>query len=201
VGRGRCIQPVRIEAFGTHHRGVGMGSGLTTPGGGETFPYAGTPVHVLAGRDGGPWAAAELVVPPLFRGPVPHVHDTFDEALYIIDGVLMVATGHDEPVEAPTGAFHGAAGYPPRPSATRRTGPPGSSDYGHRPATGWTLSAPSDGCSPPPAHPTARLYVRSTNNTTATWSRTNGRSRTSSAAAPASTTGFPSWRPISLVRR
>lgn len=82
-----------------------MRSGLTTPGGGETFPYAGAPVHVLAGRDGGPWAAAEFVVPPLFRGPVPHVHDTFDEALYIVEGVLLVASGHDEPVEAPTGSL------------------------------------------------------------------------------------------------
>ena len=162
VGRGRPVQPVRIEVFGTHQRGGGMGSGLTTPGGGETFPYAGAPMHVLAGLDGGPWAAAELVVPPLFRGPVPHVHDMFDEALYVIEGVLLVAVGHDEPVEARQGRFSRRCGVPATPSATRRTGPPGSWGCGRRHATGWISCAPWDGCSQRRAHPTPRPCVRCT---------------------------------------
>jgi mannose-6-phosphate isomerase-like protein (cupin superfamily) len=83
-----------------------MTSGLTRRGEGPFFPYAGRPWHVLAGMQGaGPWAAAELVVPPRFRGPVPHVHDTFDEAIYVVDGALQVVVGHEEAVEAPAGSF------------------------------------------------------------------------------------------------
>ena len=81
-------------------------SGLVRAGEGDSFPYAGAPLHVLAGGDGtGPWAAAQIDVPANFRGPVPHVHDTFDEAIYVVEGLLLVGVGDDEMVEAPAGSL------------------------------------------------------------------------------------------------
>lgn len=65
---------------------------LTGPGEGPSFPYAGRPMHVLAGYDDRPagFAAAELAVPPHFAGPIPHAHDEFDEAIYVLSGRLQV---------------------------------------------------------------------------------------------------------------
>ena len=44
---------------------------LTRPGEGPSFPYAGQPVHVLAGYDGQPsgFAAMEIAIPAGFSGP------------------------------------------------------------------------------------------------------------------------------------
>lgn len=65
---------------------------LTAAGEGPAFPYAGSPLHVLAGYDGHPegFAAAELTVAPHFKGPIPHAHDEFDEAIYVLSGRLHV---------------------------------------------------------------------------------------------------------------
>jgi mannose-6-phosphate isomerase-like protein (cupin superfamily) len=83
-----------------------VASGLTRPGGGPTFSYAGSAVHVLSGADGaGPYSSAEIVVPAGFRGPIPHAHDTFDEALYVIEGTLIAGVNRDEPTEAPAGSL------------------------------------------------------------------------------------------------
>jgi quercetin dioxygenase-like cupin family protein len=83
-----------------------MASGLVRPGEGPSFTYAGSPVEVLAGADGsGPFSAAEIIVPAGFRGPIPHIHDTFDEALYVIDGALLAGVNDDEPAEAPAGSL------------------------------------------------------------------------------------------------
>jgi quercetin dioxygenase-like cupin family protein len=83
-----------------------MASGLVRPGEGPSFTYAGSPVEVLAGADGsGPFSAAEIIVPAGFRGPIPHIHDTFDEALYVIDGALLAGVDDDEPAEAPAGSL------------------------------------------------------------------------------------------------
>jgi quercetin dioxygenase-like cupin family protein len=51
---------------------------------------------------------ADVVVPARFGGPIPHAHHEFDEALYILDGTLVVTHGHEE-VEAGPGAFFLAA--------------------------------------------------------------------------------------------
>jgi hypothetical protein len=61
---------------------------LTHHGEGPAFPYAGQPMHILAGNDGRPagFAAMELTVPARFAGPVPHAHDEFDEAIYVLSG-------------------------------------------------------------------------------------------------------------------
>jgi len=79
---------------------------LTHRGHGPSFPYAGQPMHVLAGQDGLPagFAAMELTVPPHFAGPIPHAHDEFDEAIYVLRGRLLVQ-GDGEPAEAAPGSL------------------------------------------------------------------------------------------------
>jgi mannose-6-phosphate isomerase-like protein (cupin superfamily) len=79
---------------------------LTHRGQGPGFSYAGQPVHILAGQDGLPpgFAAMELTVPPHFAGPIPHAHDEFDEALYVLSGHLLVH-GDGEPAEARPGSL------------------------------------------------------------------------------------------------
>lgn len=59
---------------------------LTRRGEGPSFRYAGQPMHVLAGQDGRPegFAAMELLIPAHFAGPIPHAHDEFDEAIYVL---------------------------------------------------------------------------------------------------------------------
>jgi quercetin dioxygenase-like cupin family protein len=78
---------------------------LTRRGEGPSFSYAGQPVHVLAGQDGQPegFAAMELLIPPHFAGPIPHAHDGFDEAIYVLRGQLRV-TG-DQTLEAAAGSM------------------------------------------------------------------------------------------------
>jgi quercetin dioxygenase-like cupin family protein len=75
-------------------------------GGGPGFSYAGRPVSVLAGQDGQPpgFAAVEMAIPARFGGPIPHAHDEFDEAIYVLGGRLLVA-GDAEPEEAVVGSM------------------------------------------------------------------------------------------------
>jgi mannose-6-phosphate isomerase-like protein (cupin superfamily) len=82
---------------------------LTRTGEGPSFPYAGEPMYVLAGDDDQPagFAAAEIAVPAGFAGPVPHAHDAFDEAIYVLDGRLLVR-GDGKPVEAEHGSMFSA---------------------------------------------------------------------------------------------
>jgi uncharacterized cupin superfamily protein len=65
---------------------------LATSGQAPTITYAGRPMEILAGLEGSPsgFALAEMTVPPGFPGPPPHVHDGFDEAIYVLEGVLSV---------------------------------------------------------------------------------------------------------------
>ncbi|MBV9795172.1 MAG: cupin domain-containing protein [Actinobacteria bacterium] len=79
---------------------------LTRRGEGPSFPYAGQPMHILAGQDGAPpgFAAMELTVPAQFAGPIPHAHDEFDEAIYVLSGRLLVA-GDGAPAEAGPGSM------------------------------------------------------------------------------------------------
>jgi mannose-6-phosphate isomerase-like protein (cupin superfamily) len=79
---------------------------LTGPGEGPSFSYAGQPVHILAGHDGQPagLAAMEIRIPAGFPGPVPHAHDEFDEALYVLSGRLLVV-GDGPPREAGPGSM------------------------------------------------------------------------------------------------
>jgi mannose-6-phosphate isomerase-like protein (cupin superfamily) len=79
---------------------------LTHRGEGPAFRYAGQPTHILAGLAGQPagFAAMELTIPAHFAGPIPHAHDEFDEAIYILSGRLLVA-GDDEPQEAAPGSM------------------------------------------------------------------------------------------------
>jgi alkylation response protein AidB-like acyl-CoA dehydrogenase len=63
---------------------------LTQRGEGRGFRYAGQPVHILAGDSGrsAGFAAMEITIPGHFAGPVPHAHDEFDEAIYVLSGRL-----------------------------------------------------------------------------------------------------------------
>jgi len=63
-------------------------------------------MHILAGQDGQPrgFAAMEIAVPAHFSGPIPHAHDTFDEAIYVLSGRLLVV-GEGEPQEAAPGSM------------------------------------------------------------------------------------------------
>jgi quercetin dioxygenase-like cupin family protein len=79
------------------------GGPIVGPDGGRTFPYAGQPMRILAELAG--VAVAEMTVPARFAGPVPHRHDGFDEALYVLDGTLLLTYGRDEPVEAVAGSM------------------------------------------------------------------------------------------------
>ena len=64
------------------------------------------PVHILAGHGGRPsgFAAMEITVPGPFAGPIPHAHDEFDEAIYVLSGRLLVV-GDGEPQEAAPGSM------------------------------------------------------------------------------------------------
>ena len=79
---------------------------LTHHGEGPAFPYVGQPMHILAGQRGQPsgFAAMELTIPAHFAGPIPHAHDEFDEAIYVLRGRLLVA-GDDDPQEAAPGSM------------------------------------------------------------------------------------------------
>jgi len=78
---------------------------LARRGEGLSFPYAGQPMHVLAGHDNQPsgFAAMEITIPAHFAGPIPHVHDDFDEGIYVLDGQLRVI--RDQVLEAGPGSM------------------------------------------------------------------------------------------------
>ena len=83
---------------------------VTHRGEGPSFPYAGQPMHILAGHGNLPagLAAMEIVIPPRFAGPVPHAHDTFDEAIYVLSGRLRVVSDDGDPQEAVAGSMFSA---------------------------------------------------------------------------------------------
>jgi quercetin dioxygenase-like cupin family protein len=79
---------------------------LAGPGEGSSFGYAGQPMHTLAGQADRPagFAAMEITIPAGFPGPVPHAHDGFDEAIYVLAGRLGVF-GEGEPQDAGPGSM------------------------------------------------------------------------------------------------
>ena len=86
---------------------------LTHRGEGPGFPYAGQPVNILAGYSGQPagFSAMEITIPPHFAGPVPHAHDEFDEAIYVLSGRLLVAGDHAPQQAAPGSMFVAPRGH------------------------------------------------------------------------------------------
>jgi uncharacterized cupin superfamily protein len=66
-------------------------------------------MYVLSGGEREPagFAASEISIPAKFKGPVPHAHDEFDEAIYVVDGRLLV-WGDGEPAEAGPGSMFNA---------------------------------------------------------------------------------------------
>jgi cupin domain len=106
---------------------------LTHRGGGPWFRYVGQPMHVLAGQHGQPpgSAAMEIAVPPHFAGPIPHAHDAFDEAIYVLSGRLLVV-GDDEPQQAAPGSMFVAPAGSGAASAIRPQSRPRCSGSGRR---------------------------------------------------------------------
>jgi hypothetical protein len=123
-------------------------------GDGPSFPYAGRPMHVLAGHGDRPagFAAAELAIPPHFAGPIPHAHDEFDEAIYVLSGGLTVLgeqgprqavagsmfvapRGHRSTITTPSAHAALRAGRQRRPSMPR----PGHDHYPEGDRPGWAL--------------------------------------------------------------
>ena len=128
---------------------------LTRRGEGPVFPYAGQPMHILAGQDGQPpgLAAMELAIPAHFAGPIPHVHDAFDEAIYVLSGRLLVA-GDDEPQEAHRARCSWRRAGTGTASAIRLQTVPWCWESGRRHNPPWLsceISAPRSGPTP---HPT-----------------------------------------------
>jgi mannose-6-phosphate isomerase-like protein (cupin superfamily) len=78
-------------------------SGVIGATGVRSFPYGGQQLRVLAELP--EFGLAEMVVPPGFGGPVPHIHHRFDEGIYVIEGELLLTVEHDDPVPAPAGSF------------------------------------------------------------------------------------------------
>jgi hypothetical protein len=70
-------------------------------------------MHVLAGHGGQPpgFAAMEVTIPGHFAGPIPHAHDEFDEAIYVLHGRLLVAGDHDPREAAPGSMFVAPRGH------------------------------------------------------------------------------------------
>jgi quercetin dioxygenase-like cupin family protein len=77
-------------------------------------------MHILAGQDSQPagFTAMEITVPPHFAGRLPHVHDEFDEAIYVLGGRFQV-TGDYQAREAVAGSMFVAPGAIGTPSAIR----------------------------------------------------------------------------------
>jgi quercetin dioxygenase-like cupin family protein len=86
---------------------------LTHRGDGPAFSYAGNPVHILAGHSGQlpGFAAMEITIPADFAGPIPHAHDEFDEAIYVLSGRLLVAGEHEPQEAVPGSMFVAPRGY------------------------------------------------------------------------------------------
>ena len=61
------------------------------------IPYAGQDVRVLADLSGGQgFAMVRMEVPAGFGGPPPHLHNDFDEAIYVLEGELVILDGNEE---------------------------------------------------------------------------------------------------------
>jgi quercetin dioxygenase-like cupin family protein len=69
---------------------------LTHHGEGPAFPYDGQPPG---------FAAMELTIPGRFGGPIPHAHDEFDEAIYVLRGGQLLVVGEGEPQQAIPGSM------------------------------------------------------------------------------------------------
>lgn len=66
------------------------------------------------------FTAMEITIPGHLGGPIPHAHDEFDEAIYVLSGRLLVG-GDAEPQQAAPGSVSVAP--PGEPVRLPRPGP------------------------------------------------------------------------------
>jgi quercetin dioxygenase-like cupin family protein len=85
----------------------------TLPGERPAFPYAGQPVHIPADHGGqSPRSAViGLTIPAHFAGPIPHAHDEFDEAIYVLSGRLLVYDKDERQEALPGSMFVASRGH------------------------------------------------------------------------------------------
>jgi mannose-6-phosphate isomerase-like protein (cupin superfamily) len=69
----------------------------------RSIPYASDVLNVLGECAG--MAVCEMSVPPGFPGPPAHVHHGFDEAIYVLDGELLVVSGRSDARPVPAGSL------------------------------------------------------------------------------------------------
>jgi quercetin dioxygenase-like cupin family protein len=83
-------------------RGYVMPGYVVPPGGGRSFgPGISVKVEHGASPD---FAVFESVVPPLWPGPGPHLHRSYDEAVYVLDGTVVFMLDGAEHI-CPAGSF------------------------------------------------------------------------------------------------
>jgi quercetin dioxygenase-like cupin family protein len=79
-----------------------MSGYVVPPGGGRSFgPGISVKVEHGASPD---FAVFESVVPPMWPGPGPHLHRSYDEAVYILDGTVVFTLDGAEHI-CPAGSF------------------------------------------------------------------------------------------------
>ena len=88
---------------------------LSTPHASRTLTLMGNKLmfHATSADTNGRWSLIEYTCAPRFAGPPAHIHDTFDEAFYVLEGTLAmtldgaeVSAGAGQFVRVPAGAPH-----------------------------------------------------------------------------------------------
>jgi mannose-6-phosphate isomerase-like protein (cupin superfamily) len=124
AGAGQQRQPLAGDRVGAHTTHAHIQSLDTAPG--DTF--LGGPIHVRVRSEDtdGRFGLIEHVVPGGFPGPALHVHPSFEETFYVIEGEIAVRVG-DEAHEAGPGTVAVVPRGTPTRSPTHPTGRPGCS--------------------------------------------------------------------------
>jgi len=115
-----------------------MSGFVVPPGGGRSF---GPGINVKVEHGASPsFAVFESVVPPLWPGPGPHLHRTYDEAVYILDGNLVFTLDGVEHACRP-GPLSLSRGAAATGSRIRRPIPPGSCPWRRRVRSAWSKNS------------------------------------------------------------
>ncbi len=83
---------------------VDDGSFMLPPGEGKTVSFSGNSVTLIHGDLDGAYSVVEWVSEPGIPGPPLHIHNTTDEAFYVVEGTFGFLTG-ERTFEGAAGAF------------------------------------------------------------------------------------------------